>query len=245
MDDPFAAPDTLTHCKKLHSPTERWSTSQSSSSRAVSPKAVAHPIGSSLSLREWNASLYASSRRSLPGSRQGEMREEPDLATHVTGVEGPWPPKKPFWKTVVVEGGKPPPRVSVGLPRIGLIKFQGRSLGSVFLLTGLVTGPPEANTAITNCFHNAAPRGHVLDFELGIWICSRCIYHVRFNGQDTRMVQLMRTPPERLYRPDLSIVAWRRMCEKALSNSTGPGSSLRRTPPKKNACRIIGRGEIL
>jgi hypothetical protein len=44
----------------------------------------------------------------------------------------------------------------------------------------------------------------------------RPVHHVQFNNQDVWMVRLMPdTPPERLYRPDASIVAWRKLCEHA------------------------------
>jgi len=43
------------------------------------------------------------------------------------------------------------------------------------------------------------------------------------------MVRLMRTPPERLYRPDVSIIAWRKLAETARalpSTARGPVASL-------------------
>lgn len=39
-------------------------------------------------------------------------------------------------------------------------------------------------------------------------------FHIRFNNQDAWMVEGMQTPPEKLYRPDRSIVSWRRFVEK-------------------------------
>jgi hypothetical protein len=39
------------------------------------------------------------------------------------------------------------------------------------------------------------------------------IFHKQFNDQDAAMVETMDIPPERLYRPDVSIIAWRKMCE--------------------------------
>jgi len=47
------------------------------------------------------------------------------------------------------------------------------------------------------------------------WLIWRWLWHGEFNGQDIEMVQA--TPvsaPERLYRPDASIVAWRKLCEQ-------------------------------
>jgi phenylpropionate dioxygenase-like ring-hydroxylating dioxygenase large terminal subunit len=53
-------------------------------------------------------------------------------------------------------------------------------------------------------------------FRAQYWLYRRWIFHVQFNNQDARMVELMpETSPERLFRPDASITAWRRLCEHA------------------------------
>ncbi len=43
----------------------------------------------------------------------------------------------------------------------------------------------------------------------------RWLFHGQFTGQDRWMVQVMDAPPERLYRPDVSITRWRALCESA------------------------------
>jgi len=43
----------------------------------------------------------------------------------------------------------------------------------------------------------------------------RWLFHGQFSGQDAWMVDVMDSPPERLYRPDLSLTAWRRHVEQA------------------------------
>jgi hypothetical protein len=54
-----------------------------------------------------------------------------------------------------------------------------------------------------------------LRFRLEYWLLRRWLF-VQFNGQDAEMIRLMpMTGPERLYRPDASITAWRRLCEHA------------------------------
>src|SRR5581483_4968438 len=50
-------------------------------------------------------------------------------------------------------------------------------------------------------------------FKLKYWTNLRWIFHGLFNDQDALMVEDMDSPPERLYRPDVSIIAWRKMCE--------------------------------
>jgi phenylpropionate dioxygenase-like ring-hydroxylating dioxygenase large terminal subunit len=42
----------------------------------------------------------------------------------------------------------------------------------------------------------------------------RWLFHGQFSGQDAWMVDVTDAPPERLYRPDSSLVAWRRLCEE-------------------------------
>lgn len=55
---------------------------------------------------------------------------------------------------------------------------------------------------------------HGVAFRLWYWLWFRWFFHVQFNNQDASMVELMRTPPERLYRPDISLIAWRHLCEE-------------------------------
>ncbi|MBM3487843.1 MAG: Rieske 2Fe-2S domain-containing protein [Alphaproteobacteria bacterium] len=60
-------------------------------------------------------------------------------------------------------------------------------------------------------------------FHLRYWTYILWVHHYGFNNQDLRVVKLMPdTHPERLFRPDVSITAWRRMCEE----------EARRLPPK-------------
>ena len=50
-------------------------------------------------------------------------------------------------------------------------------------------------------------------FSLKYRAYTRWIFHGMFNDQDAAMVETMQIPPERLYRPDVSIIAWRKLCE--------------------------------
>ncbi|MFC9223831.1 Rieske 2Fe-2S domain-containing protein [Streptomyces hygroscopicus] len=43
----------------------------------------------------------------------------------------------------------------------------------------------------------------------------RWLFHGQFTGQDAWMVDVMDAPPEKLYRPDLSLTAWRRQIERS------------------------------
>ncbi|HXV94126.1 MAG TPA: Rieske 2Fe-2S domain-containing protein [Pseudonocardia sp.] len=43
----------------------------------------------------------------------------------------------------------------------------------------------------------------------------RWLFHGQFSGQDAWMVEATDAPPERLYRPDVSLTEWRKLCEEA------------------------------
>jgi len=52
-------------------------------------------------------------------------------------------------------------------------------------------------------------------WKLRYWGYIRLIHHILFNRwEDGAIVQAMSSPPEVLFRPDVSITAWRRWCEE-------------------------------
>lgn len=50
-------------------------------------------------------------------------------------------------------------------------------------------------------------------FRLKYRLFIRWVFHGQFTGQDAWMVDVMEVPPERLYRPDSSVLEWRRFVE--------------------------------
>jgi phenylpropionate dioxygenase-like ring-hydroxylating dioxygenase large terminal subunit len=56
-------------------------------------------------------------------------------------------------------------------------------------------------------------------FRLRYWLFLRWVFHVQFNDQDNAMVELMQTPPEQLFGPDHSLIAWRALCESELQKT--------------------------
>ncbi|MCF7548021.1 Rieske 2Fe-2S domain-containing protein [Pseudonocardia sp. WMMC193] len=54
-----------------------------------------------------------------------------------------------------------------------------------------------------------------LAFKAKYLAAIRWLFHGQFTAQDAWMVDVMDAPPERLYRPDLSLTAWRRHVEQA------------------------------
>jgi phenylpropionate dioxygenase-like ring-hydroxylating dioxygenase large terminal subunit len=80
------------------------------------------------------------------------------------------------------------------------------------------------------------------------WGYIRWVFHWRFNNQDRHMVELMpsRSHPERLFRPDVSITAWRKLCESDPGIETpdpredaagmpAPAAAALRIPPRGSA----------
>jgi phenylpropionate dioxygenase-like ring-hydroxylating dioxygenase large terminal subunit len=51
-------------------------------------------------------------------------------------------------------------------------------------------------------------------FRLYYWSWVRWVFHGMFNDEDRLMVEVTDAPPERLYRPDVSLTEWRRMVEE-------------------------------
>lgn len=51
-------------------------------------------------------------------------------------------------------------------------------------------------------------------FKVKYYAFVRWAFHGQFTGQDAWAVDLMNIPPERLYRPDVSVIEWRRLVEK-------------------------------
>ena len=58
---------------------------------------------------------------------------------------------------------------------------------------------------------------HTLRFYAKYLGAVRWLFHGQFSGQDAWMVDATDAPPERLYRPDLSLTAWRSLAESATS----------------------------
>jgi hypothetical protein len=52
-----------------------------------------------------------------------------------------------------------------------------------------------------------------LAFRIQYYAWLRWVFHGLFNDQDARVVESMKTPPEQLYRPDNSLIGWRKLCE--------------------------------
>lgn len=117
---------------------------------------------------------------------------------------GVWPAKR-WWQVVKRRVG-----VSIALP--GVLRVDYGKWGHFQWHVPTVVGE---HRYLQFAVSHASGLGALL-FRLRYWLVLRWALHVQFNGQDVQMIRLMRTPPEQLYRPDHSLIAWRRLCEKAL-----------------------------
>jgi phenylpropionate dioxygenase-like ring-hydroxylating dioxygenase large terminal subunit len=125
---------------------------------------------------------------------------------------GRWP-KTRFWKKIIRRRGG---TLSVRLP--GLLRSQY-----------LADAHYEWYVPIDEHQHRylqflvTRARGlGALFYRLRYFLYRRWLFHVQFNNQDAWMVELMpETSPERLFRPDVSITAWRRLCEHARGEEDG------------------------
>lgn len=116
---------------------------------------------------------------------------------------GRWP-KRRFWKRS--KGGS---RVSIRLP--GLLRVNRGHLLHFEWYVPTTSGNHRYLQFVVQ--HRKGLRAVL--FRLYYWTYFRWIFHVQFNDQDASMVELMQTPPERLYRPDISLIAWRHLCERS------------------------------
>jgi phenylpropionate dioxygenase-like ring-hydroxylating dioxygenase large terminal subunit len=117
---------------------------------------------------------------------------------------GHWPPKK-WWK----RGFGNTAKTSLRLP--GLLRVKYRTWTH---FEWYVPVDDDHHIYVQLATMN---RGRLanLRFRIFYWTWARWIFHGLFNDEDRLMVDVMDAPPERLYRPDVSITEWRRLCEEA------------------------------
>lgn len=117
---------------------------------------------------------------------------------------GRWP-KQRFWKK---RGSGS--RLSIRMPGV----LRSKRLGQYLHFEWYVPTDAGQHRYLQFAVQHKTGIG-ALKFRLYYWLYLRWIFHVQFNNQDASMVELMTTPPEKLYRPDISLIAWRHLCEAA------------------------------
>ncbi len=139
----------------------------------------------------------------------GESENDPWITRNVSAVGfeanypglGEWP-KKRFWKRK-----KRGVRVSIRMP--GMLRVHYGDW--IHFETYVPTVPGEHRYLQIAMSH--ARGWQAAKFRAFYRGYLSWIFHRQFNDQDAAMVELMQTPPEQLYRPDISLIEWRRMCE--------------------------------
>ncbi len=127
---------------------------------------------------------------------------------------GRWPHGfRPWQRNVVVRG-------SVRLPGWVRIQWPDWTAYEVFMGT-------EEGAHLSFMFAVSHAKGlKAALFGLRFWLYIRWAYMWQFNRQDQQMIEQVRIPPERLFRPDKSITVWRSHCER---NARGIQGSERET----------------
>lgn len=130
------------------------------------------------------------------------------LSTPVFGAQtypgvGVWP-RDGFWRKA---GGQ----VIVGMARLPGIFYVGHKNWHDYQM---FTPVDENHHLMCQIAVQQSTGWRALKFKLRIWSYIRLFHRIMLNRwEDGFIVEAMDCPPERLFRPDVAIVAWRRWCE--------------------------------
>jgi len=117
---------------------------------------------------------------------------------------GQWPLRK-WWK----KGRSMAVKISIRLPTLLRVNQTDWSIYSWFMATDA-----HHHRYLQLAVKFGSPWQRFI-FRIRYWTYLRWINQRLFTNQDGVMIAAMDAPPERLFRPDLSIVAWRKLCENA------------------------------
>jgi phenylpropionate dioxygenase-like ring-hydroxylating dioxygenase large terminal subunit len=115
---------------------------------------------------------------------------------------GVWP-RRPPWRT----RGRGGARTSIRLP--SMLRVQYAKWAHYEWYVGSLA---DQHIYIQLVAQQGGPLRRLI-FRLYYWLWVRWVFHGMFNDEDKLMVDVMDAPPERLYRPDISLTEWRRKCE--------------------------------
>jgi phenylpropionate dioxygenase-like ring-hydroxylating dioxygenase large terminal subunit len=122
---------------------------------------------------------------------------------------GVWPPQPP-WRSP-----RKGPTASIRLPCCLRIHY-----GKWIHFEWYVPSEPGRHRYLQFAVKQASGL-EALMFRLRYKLYLSWIFHKLFNDQDADVVESMKTPPEQLYRPDNSLIGWRKLCEKYGGIDTG------------------------
>jgi phenylpropionate dioxygenase-like ring-hydroxylating dioxygenase large terminal subunit len=123
---------------------------------------------------------------------------------------GTWP-RRPPWRT----RGRGGARTSIRLPAMLRVKYDKWAHYEWY-----VGCQADSHTYIQLVAQQGGPAKRLV-FRLYYWLWVRWIFHGLFNDEDKLMVDVMDAPPERLYRPDISLTEWRKKAEAARGRPQG------------------------
>ncbi len=127
---------------------------------------------------------------------------------------GRWPKRQGFWRS-----RRRGPSVSLGmrLPCLARVVQPGGWTDYEFFVP--VDG--DHHLAVFLAAKWASGLGAWI-WRARYWLYIRRFYYLLFNrAQDEWMISLMNIPPERLYRPDVSVTSWRKWCEEQARKAEG------------------------
>ncbi|HEY7061823.1 MAG TPA: Rieske 2Fe-2S domain-containing protein [Chloroflexota bacterium] len=126
-----------------------------------------------------------------------------EFADNYPGL-GRWPKPPRFWQ----KRGRGAVRVGIKLPCWLLVQQHGWTGFEVYV-------PADENHYLSVLLGTCQASGAAAQWfraKYRAWF--RWVFHGQFNGQDQWIIRQMEIPPERLYRPDVSITAWRKLCQE-------------------------------
>jgi nitrite reductase/ring-hydroxylating ferredoxin subunit len=160
------------------------------------------------------------------GEWQARIPQHTSFGDHYPGV-GWWPPRPRFWQSRARE----PAPVGFRLPCWVRIQRRDWTAYEVYV-------PRTPDTYLSVLLATRQATGFAaLRFRAWYYLYSRWAYQMLFNGQDQWMIEHMRIPPEQLYRPDVSVISWRKLCHQQARGA--PIGASRPTPTA--AVPAVGR----
>jgi len=153
----------------------------------------------------WRRALPAWTRMHVESSDEGWITRKVDEVHYETEYPGlgRWP-RYPPWR----RRGHGGARTSIRLPAMLRVAYATWSHYEWWV------GIDGENHTYIQLASRRATGLTALWFRIYYRLWVSWVFHGRFNDEDALMVDVMDAPPERLYRPDVSLTEWRRLCEQ-------------------------------
>lgn len=166
--------------------------------------------------------------------------DEVHFDTEFPGL-GRWPTQNRWWRS----SGRGTARVSIKLPCTLRVQYDTWTHFEWWV-------PISEDRHIY--LQLATQRGtglRALRFRTYYWSWVRWVFHGMFNEEDALMVDVMDAPPERLYRPDVAITEWRKLCDTSARGAPQPmpagpvpGTPAPAVPGGHDLTRLVRRSRL-